>query len=491
MQIQPQMQGQPSSGNSHGRLQLTADILRLVHQSQGTPLAEEHLAPAGLSTLSLLREAGAGKVLLHNDRAAHAAAETLGAHAFCLDGRIYLGRARAGAPAARDTLSHELVHVLQTRLARVGRPVAATDDVETEADFVASGRRSPRTIRYGASPGEVYGLWWLAPLAAAAYTLLRPSTANAPTHPSAPTCPSTPPLQVAGEAFALFAVPGGAMRVAGSLRLGFFSTGALVGGSTTVGLRAVEDLGRGELSSGQVYVIDAATGALVGMVVPGGIRLVGRAGTRGLDWLATKGLRHADLALTRQMFQSARVKPLADAEVDALLARASGWIGSSSSWWLNRRGQILLYRGQRQMTSKILSPMARDKGIPTSHAMVERLRKAGVSDGELAHFTASVHRNRAHPVVAPPGFAGEQIGAAGIPTTRIPGVASSFGGDSVVYVIRLPASAAIKVPKWGLSVENEWVVLHHIPDEAIISVVPASRIPPLTADLNGKLVPGR
>jgi hypothetical protein len=280
------------------------------------------------------------------------------------------------------------------------------------------------------------------------------------------------------------------MRLAAGLRLGFLSTGALVGGSTTVSLRAVEDVSLGEFSGGQVYVFDAALGSVIGMVIPGGVRLVGRAGTRSLDWLAAQGLSRAEVRFASTLHQRAAVKPLSTPEVDAIVARANGWIGRSSMWWLNRRGEIILYRGQTQMTSRILSPMAREKGIPASKAIEERLRSAGMTSEEIALLSAKSHNVPVHPYWAPPGMAGEPLGAAGIPTTRVPGVAASFGGDSVVYVIRLPKSAAIKVPKWGLSVENEWIVLHEIPQDAIVRVIPASRIPPLTADGSGRLVPG-
>lgn len=114
-----------------------------------------------------------------------------------------------------------------------------------------------------------------------------------------------------------------------------------------------------------------------------------------------------------------------------------------------------------------------------------------MSSEEIARLTATQHNNPVHRYFAPPGMAGERLGAVGIPTTRIPGVAAGFGEDAVVYVIRLPKSAVIQVPKWGLAVENEWVVLHEIPEDAIIAVLPAKSLPPLTANAAGQLVPGR
>lgn len=462
-----------------------------ISESAGIPLREDESSKLIRSILAEIRASGNCSVRIHDDPASHAAARVLGVDAFCLDSDIYLGSS-AGAAQGRDrVIAHELVHVLQARIARSGGTVSRIADVEQEADAVAQGFLSPGRVRCGADPHQLYALWWLVPLGAAAYALLRPNNANAPTLQTRELQPSVSSGQIAGEAFALFMVPGGAMKLAAGLRLGFLPTGALVGGSTTVSLRAVEDLSYGEFSGGQVYVFDAALGSVVGMVIPGGVRLIGRAGTQSLDWLATQGLSRAEIRFASTLHQRAAVKPLAMAEVDAILTRAQGWIQRSSMWWVNRRGEIILYRGQREMTSRILSPMAREKGLAASRAIEERLRAAGVTSEEIALLTAQCHNAPVPPCWAPPGMAWELHGSAGIPTTRLPGVAAGFGGDSVVYVIRLPKTAAIKVPKWGLSVENEWIVLHEIPQDAIVRVIPASRIPPLMADDFGQLVPGR
>jgi hypothetical protein len=164
---------------------------------------------------------------------------------------------------------------------------------------------------------------------------------------------------------------------------------------------------------------------------------LGVPGTRSLDWLAAQGLSRAEVRFASTLHQRAAVKPLTTPEVDAIVTRANGWIGRSSMWWVNRCGEIILYRGQTEATSRILSPMAREKGIPASKAIEERLRSAGITSEEIALLTAKSHNAPVHPYWAPPGMAGELLGAAGIPTTRLPGVAASFGGDSVVYVIRL------------------------------------------------------
>jgi hypothetical protein len=257
---------------------VTSTMRSLVRESRGNLLREEHLSGVVESIAAEIRASGMCRVRIHDDPPSHAAARALGMSAFCLDGQVYLGTA-AGTGRDRDqALAHELVHVPQARIARSTGRVSPTAHVEQEAESVAQGLRPTRSVRCGADPEQIYALWWLVPLGAAAYALLRPNNANAPTHDTEKLEPNVSPGQVAGEAFALFMVPGGAMRLAAGLRLGFLPTGALVGGSTTVSLRAVEDLGLGEFSGGQVYVFDAALGSIVGMVIPGGIRLVGRAG---------------------------------------------------------------------------------------------------------------------------------------------------------------------------------------------------------------------
>ena len=162
-----------------------------------------------------------------------------------------------------------------------------------------------------------------------------------------------------------------------------------------------------------------------------------------------------------------------------------------AEWWLNRRGVMMLYRGQGERTVRILSPIARERGVAASEAMVARLRAAGLTSEEIAAATARWHTQPVPPYQTLPQLVGEPVGAVGIPTTRIPGVAANFGNSGVVYIIRVPKNSAIKVPDWGLAVENEWVLLNQIPDEWIVGILPASRVPALRVDPNGLLVPAR
>jgi hypothetical protein len=67
-------------------------------------------------------------------------------------------------------------------------------------------------------------------------------------------------------------------------------------------------------------------------------------------------------------------------------------------------------------------------------------------------------------------------------------VASNFGETGVVYIIRAPRTGAIQVPPWGLSVENEWIILHQVPDDWMVGTISPSRIPALEASETGGLV---
>jgi hypothetical protein len=200
-------------------------------------------------------------------------------------------------------------------------------------------------------------------------------------------------------------------------------------------------------------------------------------------------MRRSDLELTRIIAERSASNPVSMAEVSQLFS-SRGLTGRMADWWLNRRGQIVLYRGQGGPTTEILSPFAREHGLAASEVFVSRMRDAGITNHELAFYTAQFHTQPVPPHFTLPELAWEPLGAAGIPMTRIPGVGAGFGETGVVYVIRLPKSATIEVPPWGLAVENEWVVLNRVPPQAVVGVIPAARIPPLTANARGALVRG-
>jgi hypothetical protein len=222
------------------------------------------------------------------------------------------------------------------------------------------------------------------------------------------------------------------------------------------------------------------------------IRLIGRGGTQALDWLATQGMRRSDLAITRMLAQRAAAGPLPQGELANFL-RPHGWTGRASNWWINRRGLMILYRGQATPTTRILSPLAREEGVGASERLVARMRAAGLSDEEIAGYVARWHTQPVPEFLVPQGLGGQRLGAVGIPTTRIPGIAAQpeFGARGVVYVIRVPRGAAIQVPRWGLSVENEWVILNRLPEGSTVGAISPARIPPLTVDEAGRLVLAR
>jgi hypothetical protein len=85
---------------------------------------------------------------------------------------------------------------------------------------------------------------------------------------------------------------------------------------------------------------------------------------------------------------------------------------------------------------------------------------------------------------------GEPVGGIGIPMSGTPGIAAHFGESGVVYLIRLPKEAVVKVPPWGLALENEYAVFHKLPEGAIVDIFPASRIPALKLDGAGRLITG-
>jgi hypothetical protein len=467
-----------------------SEIRRLLHHSRGTPLAD--FLQEGLVTerVRALLAHITEPVSIHRDEAAHEALTRLRSHACCLNHQVFLGSAVGTdhGPSFWDTLQHELLHVAQVELSgRTGR-VSTLDRIECEAAELAQDSSAGYQVHQGASPEQIYNFWWIIPLAAAAYVLLRPNVANAP-EPGGKTYPSVSEAQVGGEALALFAVPEASFSVAGRLGLGFFGKLAVAGASSTMSFRAVGDVSSGEFSGVQTYVYDGATGAIIGVVVPGGIRLFGGGAFRSLDWLATQGVRQADLAITRDLAQRAASSPVTAEELEKLFQGRS-LTGRAADWWIDRRGFIVLWRGQGTPTTSILSPLARTNGVAASEDLVASMRAGGLTDDEIAGYTAKWHTE---PVPGPytlPGFGGKPLGAAGIPTTRIPGIAANFPEGGVVYLIRLPRSAAIQVPHWGLSVENEWVVLNQIPRGSVISAVPATSIPALEVDASGRLVPG-
>jgi hypothetical protein len=440
------------------------------------------------STWRWCLELGSGlpeRIWVHEDEPSLLAAQRLGCPAFTRRNHIYLG---AVAPALREhVLRHELVHVAQVALSTRTGHVAPRAFVEDEAERLARAPK-PGRVRFGADPEQCHAVWWVA-IGVGLYVLLRPGVANAPgprsTLIKSPTLP-----QIVFESLALFAVPGGAMALGGRFGIGFLGRMALGGAAGNVSLRGVDDVFRGAASPPLLYLFDAGTGAIVGFVVPGGFRLVGRAGTFAFDELATLGVVRADIAIARKLAEAAAVQPL-NAEAAQVILQQQGLGGRVSTWWLDRRGLMVLYRGQSSATTEILSPLAREQGVAASRAMVTRMQQLGLSDREIAGFTAKWHTQPIPDFFAPPGLGGFPLGSVGIPTTRLPGIAANFGEDGVIYILRVPKDMAIVPLGWqGLQLESEFIILNSVPSGSIVKVIPASRIAPIMVDDSGLLVPG-
>jgi hypothetical protein len=384
-------------------------------------------------------------------------------------------------------LRHEVVHVAQGELARRSGCVAPRELVEAEAERLAH-MAFADSVECGAHPGSCYGFWWVA-IGVGLYVLVRPGIANAP-GPRSRLMRSPSLGQITLESLAIFAVPGGAMALGGRLGIGFLGRMAMGGAAGNVSLRGTEDVFNGAASPPLLYLFDATTGAVVGFVVPGGFRLIGRSGTYAFDRLATHGVARADIALAERLAEAAAVQPLNAAAAQGIL-NAQGLGGRVATWWLNRRGLMILYRGQSSASRDILSPLAREQGVAASESMVARMRLLGLSDMEIGGYTARWHTQRVPEFFAPSGMAWEPLGSVGIPTTRLPGIAANFGEDGVIYILRVPRDSAILPIGWqGLQLENEFIILNSVPSGSIVKVIPASRVSPILVDDSGLLIPG-
>lgn len=211
-------------------------------------------------------------IQVHEDENARLASALLGAHAFTLGKHIYLG-ATVGTPLgpARETaLRHELVHVGQVRLGQKGT-LGSHEEIEREAYAIAGA--SAGSIHKGAAGDQPHGLWWVIPIVAGLYVLLRPNVANAPESANTPTYPSVSNTQVAAEALALFAVPSGVAGALGRAGYGIVASFAISGAAGSVAYRGVQDVGAGRFSGVSAYIVDATTGAVIGAVMGGVVNL--------------------------------------------------------------------------------------------------------------------------------------------------------------------------------------------------------------------------
>ncbi len=210
-------------------------------------------------------ESGISGVRIYDNFASRRAAAQLGAYAYSWQGDIFLGAGlgKAGAPGRAEAISHELLHAMQ---ARNRGTRAGPGALEAEAYRASGGWPA-----LAADPQQPLGLWWVIPVAVGLYILLRPSPANAPGPEDVPQ-PRVSELQITGEALTLFAVPGGVASSLGRMGFGIVSSFAISGAVSSMSYRGVQDIGAGQFSGVQAYVIDGTTGAIIGVVVGGVLR---------------------------------------------------------------------------------------------------------------------------------------------------------------------------------------------------------------------------
>lgn len=205
-------------------------------------------------------------VPVHDSAQSHRAAAEMGVHAYTYRGEIALGAGldESGGPGRSAVLAHELAHARQMQR----HPHAGSEAAERAVQQGEGG--------VGANPEVPHSLFWLIPVAAGAYVLLRPNVANAPTPQDVAQGnlqPSVSELQVAGEALALFAVPGGVSAGLARAGYGVLAAAGVGGAASAVSFRGVQDAGAGEFSGTRAYIVDAGTGAVIGVVVGGAVRI--------------------------------------------------------------------------------------------------------------------------------------------------------------------------------------------------------------------------
>ncbi|OUL29670.1 hypothetical protein BV378_05730, partial [Nostoc sp. RF31YmG] len=117
----------------------------------------------------------------------------------------------------------------------------------------------------------------------------------------------------------------------------------------------------------------------------------------GLDWLATRGVVAADLAANDELAGAlSTAGNLTQDEFIRLrneIKGAEGWLAQASRWWTELRDYTILYRGQDANYRPILSPIARqnqasERGLEASYELVRRMQAEGLTNEEIASFTA-------------------------------------------------------------------------------------------------------
>jgi hypothetical protein len=255
------------------------------------------------------------------------------------------------------------------------------------------------------------------------------------------------------------------------------------------------------LRTGQDYLLGAGANdvftrdqqdAGLGMVVGGALNMgmavatVAAVGPGALDMAATRAITSSDLAVAQRLAQRALAGPVPEAEL--LQLQQAGLVGRMAQGWADARGFQVLYRGQAVPTAEILSPAARAGGTGASRDLYQAMRAEGLTDLEIAGYTARWNNQPVPTFDAPPGLGGQPLGGVGIPTTRLPNIAADFapGPTGVIYVLRVPKSLPVPAAGqgWGAqsALEQEWVIFHQLPNGMVVRTMPGNVVPPLRFD---------
>jgi hypothetical protein len=207
-----------------------------------------------------------------------------------------------------------------------------------------------------------------------------------------------------------------------------------------------------------------------------------------MDRLATRTIVAADVQLAQELAARSLSGPIPEAELLSL--QQAGLVTRTAQSWANFRGFQILYRGQGMPTGEIVSPLAREQGMQSSLSLYEEMRAAGLTDEEIAGYTAKWNAEPVPSFTAPPGMGNRPLGGVGIgiPTTRLLNIASDFSQSQqgVIYVLRVPKNVPVQVGQggWGAqsALEQEYVVFHQIPNGYVVRTISPKGIGPLRFD---------
>lgn len=470
-------------------MQNNQEIDQLIAQSQGCD-GGKWLSPETQQWLGGLTPQLPKRFQVHSDRAAHEAAAKLGVPAFVLSGHIFLGDM---SPNIREpVLRHELVHLAQVQLARQTGRIAPSAKVEQEAEDI-SALPVALPAQFGAHPHQAHPIFWVPIIVGAmivAYICTDSTPANAP-GPKEKVLPRKNDLQPYGDAILMFAVPAGAFSIGGRLGFGFLRNSVFANALTLPSIRAYHDFNDRRLSPPSYYLFDTVTGALLGFVMGGGVKLIARPYLEKIDTLAQYGLLKEDIRIARAMAEHV---PQTVEEAEMML-NAYGLKGRIALRWINRRGLIVGYRGQDRFTDPVVSPYERKHGAKEADAFYQRLQDLEISDDQIREWMAKFHDTDLHPAYGGPA-AGTPGGGLSLPTTTKIGIAAGFapGEDGVIYLLRMPKDKMVLARGFAENkLEYEHGVIGRIPPGSILQVFSRKElgVPALTIDREtGRVVPG-